>query len=345
MPTLNQFPLLGDSLFLLLNQDSELILGLVWWILIDTHQKFAFKTVTAGWLEFRIISWIYVGSRELMSLPIEISWLLNCDLWSFPFVSKKSRSLEGGVLFGNGTLPLFSGSHLLSTGYFYSFKAAGGGSLRGFECSNFSLVKIVFFLEMSEAIDQLTWKDLEVQLVSKQLVHFFKYLGEIIFSNKQNNSLKFADSTHQVWKPRWMLLMINIFRSLDAKTLILKTFWRRHFERCMIYMYIYIYIFFLVDVDMVSFWVWCVFLVFSYFCGRKKHIYIYLYYICWIDVEIIWGHQQFGKHTCKMKGSNRAPRIQPEFLVLFRALWRLLCSCRREPCCDLPVSVLEDHPI
>jgi len=28
----------------------------------------------------------------------------------------------GGVLFGNGTLPLFSGSHLLSTGYFYSFK-------------------------------------------------------------------------------------------------------------------------------------------------------------------------------------------------------------------------------
>ena len=40
---------------------------------------------------------------------------------------KKSLSLEGGVLFGNGTLPLFSGSHLLSTGYFYSFKAAGGG--------------------------------------------------------------------------------------------------------------------------------------------------------------------------------------------------------------------------
>lgn len=137
MPTLNQFPLLGDSLFLLLNQDSELILGLVWWILIDTHQKFAFKTVTAGWLEFRIISWIYVGSRELMSLPIEISWLLNCDLWSFPFVSKKSRSLEGGVLFGNGTLPLFSGSHLLSTGYFYSFKAAGGGKLEGFWVQQF----------------------------------------------------------------------------------------------------------------------------------------------------------------------------------------------------------------
>ena len=45
---------------------------------------------------------------------------------------KKSLSLEGGVLFGNGTLPLFSGSHLLSTGYFYSFKAAGGEKLGGF---------------------------------------------------------------------------------------------------------------------------------------------------------------------------------------------------------------------
>lgn len=170
----------------------------------------------------------------------------------------------------------------------------GGGSLRGFECSNFSLVKIVFFLEMSEAIDQLTWKDLEVQLVSKQLVHFFKYLGEIIFSNKQNNSLKFADSTHQVWKPRWMLLMINIFRSLDAKTLILKTFWRRHFERCMIYMYIYIYFFFWLT------WIWFpfgfgVFFWFSHIFVDEKNIYIYisiLYMLnrCWnnLRASTIW---------------------------------------------------------
>ncbi|CAK9025599.1 unnamed protein product, partial [Durusdinium trenchii] len=36
-----------------------------------------------------------------------------------------------GVVFGNGLLPLFSGSHLLSTGYFYAFKASLAGSWMG----------------------------------------------------------------------------------------------------------------------------------------------------------------------------------------------------------------------
>ena len=40
--------------------------------------------------------------------------------------SGHNRLAGGGVLFGNGTLPLFSGAHLMSTGYFYSFKAGRG---------------------------------------------------------------------------------------------------------------------------------------------------------------------------------------------------------------------------
>ena len=34
---------------------------------------------------------------------------------------------EGGVVYGNGYIRLFSGSHLLCTGYFYAFKADAAG--------------------------------------------------------------------------------------------------------------------------------------------------------------------------------------------------------------------------
>ncbi|CAK9080825.1 unnamed protein product [Durusdinium trenchii] len=63
------------------------------------------------------------------SLAPLTGWYWKTRSWNIHISGKDLRASRripemaaGGVVFGNGLLPLFSGSHLLSTGYFYAFK-------------------------------------------------------------------------------------------------------------------------------------------------------------------------------------------------------------------------------
>ena len=189
---------------------------------------------------------------------------------------------------------------------------------------------------MSEAIDQLTWKDLEVQLVSKHFCsflqilrgnHFFKQTKQFIEVCGLNPpsleaQVDAVDDQHFPFLGR---------KDLDFEDILTKAFW----EMYDIYIYIYIYIYIWLTWIWLSFWVWCVFLVFSYFCGRKKHIYIYisiLYMLnrCWnnLRASTIWETYLWNE------------REQPSTP---HSAWVL--SSFPRICCDLPVSVLEDHPI
>lgn len=69
---------------------------------------------------------LVVDEASLVSLS---GWYWKTRSWNMHIFRKDQGAARrmpemaaGGVLFGNGTLPLFSGAHLMSTGYFYSFK-------------------------------------------------------------------------------------------------------------------------------------------------------------------------------------------------------------------------------
>eukprot|EP00913_Durusdinium_trenchii_P012271 g11522.t1 len=68
---------------------------------------------------------LVIDEKSLAPLTLVPSW----RGWNIHISGKDLRASRripemaaGGVVFGNGLLPLFSGSHLLSTGYFYAFK-------------------------------------------------------------------------------------------------------------------------------------------------------------------------------------------------------------------------------
>ena len=294
MPTLNQFPLLGDSLFFCWTRIPSWSLfwfGGYWLTLTKNSHS---KTVTVGWFELRKISWIYVGSRELMSLPIEISWLLNCDLWSFPFVPQKisfSRRWSALRKWHPSTLQWKSSAE---HGIFLFFQGGGGAEAWGvLSAAIFPWLKSFFFFFRNV---RSNWPiDLErptnFNLSLHIFVHFFEYLeGNQVFFQTNKNSLKFCGrKTHQVskflflcfcfWEPAQVDAVDDQhFPFLGAFTpWFFKIFWRRQTWESFFWL------------TWIWFPVWRVFFSFLIFLWTKyisKSIYIYINYICWIDVYL-----------------------------------------------------------
>ncbi|CAJ1378063.1 unnamed protein product [Effrenium voratum] len=65
---------------------------------------------------------------DVSNVPLT-GWFYKTRSWNIHILRKDLQAERripdmagGGVVFGNGTMPLFSGSHLLNTGYFYAFQ-------------------------------------------------------------------------------------------------------------------------------------------------------------------------------------------------------------------------------
>lgn len=229
-----------------------------------------------------------------MSLPIEISWLLPVTSGVSHLCAKDLILVK--VECSSEMAPYHSSVEVICWARDISILSRRGGSLGGFEFSSFARVKLVFlFVEILEALDLKRPTSANVSLKKIRI----PYPQKIFWGNP---GCFFQSPTKRNHWSSWThlpSLETCVFSLFDGGApggcCWWSTFsvpWRKTFWE----------MFFFVDVDLVSFCVWCVFLGFSYFRGWNVYYIFTLYY-----VEMSWGHQQVGKHTCKMKGSNWHP--------------------------------------